>query len=67
MHADDMVLMFNAGWSLVNIAAHFGMDVREVEQAIVKQVRDGRLICDFFFGLTPSREPVFPFGRGSGR
>jgi hypothetical protein len=32
-----MVTMLDAGWTLASIAAHFGVDVKEVEQAILKQ------------------------------
>lgn len=34
--------MLDAGWTLTAIAAHFGADVKEVEQAIVKQVKSER-------------------------
>lgn len=37
--AETMVTMLDAGWTLAAIAAHFGVDVKEVEQAIVKQVK----------------------------
>jgi hypothetical protein len=37
-----MVTMFDAGWTLAAIAAHFCVDVKEVEQAIVKQARSER-------------------------
>ncbi|MGB2887275.1 MAG: hypothetical protein WBC04_06245 [Candidatus Acidiferrales bacterium] len=37
--AESMVTMLDAGWALAAIAAHFGVDVKEVEQAIVKQAK----------------------------
>jgi uncharacterized protein (DUF433 family) len=37
-----MVTMLDAGWALAAIAAHFGVDLKEVEQAIVNQVRSER-------------------------
>jgi uncharacterized protein (DUF433 family) len=40
--AETMVTMLDAGWTLAAIAAHFGVDVKEVEQAIVKQVKSER-------------------------
>ena len=40
--AETMVTMLDAGWALAAIAAHFGIDVKEVEQAIVKQVKSER-------------------------
>jgi uncharacterized protein (DUF433 family) len=40
--AETMVTMLDAGWALAVIAAHFGIDVKEVEQAIVKQVKSER-------------------------
>ena len=40
--AETMVTMIDAGWTLAAIAAHFGVDVKEVEQAIVKQVKSER-------------------------
>ncbi|MGB7847062.1 MAG: hypothetical protein WBL63_15710 [Candidatus Acidiferrum sp.] len=39
---ETMVTMLDAGWTLAAIAAHFGFNVKEVEQAIVKQVRSER-------------------------
>jgi uncharacterized protein (DUF433 family) len=40
--AETMVTMLDDGWTLAAIAAHFGVDVREVEQAIVKQAKSER-------------------------
>jgi len=40
--ADTMVTMLDAGWTLAAIAAHFGVDVRAVEEAIVRQSRSER-------------------------
>jgi len=40
--AETMATMLDAGWTLAAIAAHFGVDVKEVEQAIVKQARAER-------------------------
>jgi uncharacterized protein (DUF433 family) len=37
-----MVTMLDSGWTLAAIAAHFSVDVKEVEQAIVKQVKSER-------------------------
>jgi hypothetical protein len=37
-----MVTMLDAEWPLAAIAAHFGVDVKEVEQAIVKEVKSER-------------------------
>ena len=37
-----MTTMFDAGWTLVAIAVHFDVGVREVEQAIVKQAKSER-------------------------
>jgi hypothetical protein len=37
-----MVTMFDAGWTLAAIAAHFCVDVKEVKQAIVKQAKSER-------------------------
>ena len=37
-----MVTMHDAGWTLAAIAAHFGVDVKEVEQAIQTQVKSER-------------------------
>jgi len=34
--------MLDAGWTLAAIAAHFGVDVKEVEQAIQRQVKSER-------------------------
>jgi uncharacterized protein (DUF433 family) len=44
--AETMVTMIDAGWALAAIAAHFGVDVKEVEQAIVKQVKSERNQAD---------------------
>jgi hypothetical protein len=44
--AETMVTMIDAGWALAAIAAHFGADVKEVEQAIVKQVKSERNQAD---------------------
>ncbi len=40
--AETMVTMLDAGWTLAAIAAHFGVDVKEVEQAIVQRVKSER-------------------------
>jgi hypothetical protein len=40
--AETMVTMLDAGWTLAAIAAHFCVDVKEVEQAIQKQVKSER-------------------------
>lgn len=40
--AEMMVTMLDTGWTLAAIAVHFGVEVREVEQAIVKQVKAER-------------------------
>ena len=40
--AETMVTMLDAEWTLAAIANHFGVDVKEVEQAIVKQVKSER-------------------------
>ncbi len=40
--AETMITMLDAGWTLAAIAAHFGVDVKEVEQAIVDRVRSER-------------------------
>ena len=40
--AESMVTMLDAGWTLNAIAAHFGVDVKEVEQAITMQVKSER-------------------------
>lgn len=40
--AETMVTMLDAGWTLAAIAAHFGVEVKEVERAIVKQARSER-------------------------
>ena len=32
----EQVTMLDAGWTLTAIATHFGIDVKEVEQAIVR-------------------------------
>jgi hypothetical protein len=37
-----MVTMLDAGWALAAIAAHFAVDVKEVEQAIVDVVKSER-------------------------
>ncbi len=34
--------MLDAGWTLAAITAHFGVDVKEVELAIVNQVKSER-------------------------
>lgn len=40
--AETMITMLDAGWTLAAIAAHFGVDVKEVEKAIVDRVRSER-------------------------
>jgi uncharacterized protein (DUF433 family) len=40
--AESMVTMLDAGWTLAAIAAYFGVDLKEVEQAIVNQVKSER-------------------------
>jgi uncharacterized protein (DUF433 family) len=40
--AETMVGMLDVGWTLEAIAAHFGVDIKEVQQAILKQVRAER-------------------------
>jgi uncharacterized protein (DUF433 family) len=40
--AETIVTMLDAGWTLATIAAHFGVDVKEVEQVIVKQAKSER-------------------------
>ena len=37
-----MVTMLDAEWTLAAVAAHFGVGVKEVEQAIVEQVKSER-------------------------
>ena len=44
--AESMVTMLDTGWTLAAIAAHFGIDVKEVEQAIVKRVKSERKQVD---------------------
>ena len=44
--AETMVTMLDAGWALAAIAAHFGVDVKEVEQAIQRQVKSDRNEAD---------------------
>ena len=44
--AETMVTMLDAEWTLVAIAAHFGVGVKEVEQAIVKEVKSERNQAD---------------------
>ena len=44
--AETMVTMLDAEWTLAAIAAHFGIDVKEVEQAIVKEVKSARNQAD---------------------
>jgi len=39
---ESMVTMLDAGWALAAIAAHFGVDVKEVEQAIQREVKSER-------------------------
>jgi uncharacterized protein (DUF433 family) len=41
-----MVTMLDAGWTLAAIAAHFSVDVKELEQAIAKQVKSERNKAD---------------------
>ena len=36
--AQTMTTMLDAGWTLTAIAAHFGVDVKEVQQAIREAV-----------------------------
>jgi hypothetical protein len=38
--------MLDTGWTLAAIAAHFGVDVKAVEQAIVMQVKSERNPAD---------------------
>ena len=40
--SETMVTMLDAGWALAAIAAHFGVDVKEVEQAIQREVKSER-------------------------
>jgi len=40
--AETMVTMLDAGWALAAIAAHFGVDVKEVEEAILRHVKSER-------------------------
>jgi hypothetical protein len=40
--AETMVTMLDAGWTPAAIAAHFCVEVREVEQAIVNQATSER-------------------------
>lgn len=40
--AETMMTMLDAGWTLAAIAAHFGVEVKEVEIAIVKEVKSER-------------------------
>jgi len=40
--AETIVTMLDAGWTLAAIAAHLGVDVKEVELAIVNQVKSER-------------------------
>jgi hypothetical protein len=44
--AETMVTMLDAEWTLAAIAAHFGVDVKEVEQAIVNVVKSERNQAD---------------------
>jgi transposase len=37
-----MALMLDSGWSLRNIAAHFGKDIKIVEKLIVESDREER-------------------------
>jgi hypothetical protein len=39
---ESMVTMLDAEWTLAAVAAHFGVGVKEVEQAIVEQVKSER-------------------------
>jgi hypothetical protein len=40
--AETLTMMLNCGWSLRDIAAHYGVEVSEVERAIVENVRENR-------------------------
>jgi hypothetical protein len=40
--AESMVTMLDAVWTLAAIAAYFGVDLNEVEQAILNQVKSER-------------------------
>jgi len=40
--AETTVIMLDAGWTLAAIAAYFGVDVKEVEQAIQRRVKSER-------------------------
>jgi uncharacterized protein (DUF433 family) len=40
--AETMVTMLDAGWALAAIAAHFRVDVKEVEEAVLRQVKSER-------------------------
>ena len=42
---ETMVTMLDTGWTLAAIAAHFGIDVKEVEEAILRQVKSERNHC----------------------
>lgn len=44
MSPADMALMLNLGWTLQEIAAHSGVPVKMVEQAIVAHVKAERLM-----------------------
>jgi uncharacterized protein (DUF433 family) len=44
--SETMVTMLDAGWTLAAIAAHFGVEVKEVEQAIVNEVKSERSQAD---------------------
>jgi lambda repressor-like predicted transcriptional regulator len=52
---EDLVLMLNMGWSLLEIADHAGMHVKTVEQVIVAQVKAERLTAQFLFVANLSR------------
>jgi len=44
--AETMVTMLDSGWTLAAIAAHFAIDVKEVEQANQRQVKSERNQAD---------------------
>ncbi len=40
--AETMAMMFNVGWTLENIALHFGVTIDEARLAIVARVKEDR-------------------------
>ena len=40
--AETMMTMLDAGWTQAAIAAHFGVEVTEVDKAILKQLKSER-------------------------